>query len=155
MCSIFIIFTNSVLNKNPQRRSKCWRTNQFDGCTAGSKSADTPMSGSDSSGGGENGSSSHFCRSIFVKVFRRSEDTRLEKCQSYFAVCRRYDISNMVMRAVQIWISTALREVPTKLFMCRFCFRLRKKISIIQRDLYSWAMVLAAQEKLFVSSSTT
>lgn len=40
--------------------------------------------------------------------FRRSEDTRSKKCQSYLAICRRYDISSIVMRANQIWISTAL-----------------------------------------------
>jgi hypothetical protein len=47
----------------------------------------------------------------------------------------RYLRRRMVISAVQIWIMTAFAEVPTKVFILRFCFIVLKKISICQRSL--------------------
>ena len=76
------------------------------------------------------GSSSHLLRSILVKVLSRKETTRLAIAHLYLAMCFSHVMMSMVISAVQIWISTALRVVPMKLFMRRSCLRLRKKISI-------------------------
>lgn len=83
-----------------------------------------------SSGGGLNGSLIHFSRSILVNVFNLRDTTRLVSPHLYLAVYLSQQSRNMVIRAVHICISTAFREVPTKLFTRNSCLRLRKKISI-------------------------
>jgi len=77
-----------------------------------------------------NGSSSHLVRSILVKVLRRRETTRLAIAHLYLVMCFSHVRMSIVISAVQIWISTALRVVPMKLFMRSSCLRLRKKISM-------------------------
>ena len=47
----------------------------------------------------------------------------------------RYFRRSRAISAVQIWIMTALAEVPTKVFIFRFCLMVLKKISICQRSL--------------------
>ena len=101
-----------------------------------------------------NGSLSHFSRSIFVKVFNLSDTTRLANAHLYFAVCLSRHNNSMVIIAVHICISTALRVVPTKLLIRNNCLRLRKNISICHLSLYNSAIVDAANLRLFVSNST-
>ena len=55
--------------------------------------------------------------SILVKVLSLIEYTKLDKCHGYLAINLRYENSNIVIRAVHICISTALRDVPTKLLI--------------------------------------
>lgn len=86
-------------------------------------------------GGGVNGSLSHFQRSILVKVFSRSDATRLDRFQSYDALNWRYLSISMVIRAVHSCISTAFCDVPTKLLMCSSCYTCLKKISTSHLDL--------------------
>ncbi len=106
------------------------------------------------SGGGVNGSLSHFSRSILVNVFNLSDTTRFANAHLYFAVCLSQHSNNIVIIAVHICISTALRVVPTKLFIRNNCLRLRKNTSICHHCLYSSAIVDAANLRLLVSSST-
>ena len=53
--------------------------------------------------------------------FKRNMEARLEK--DHFALerwCSHFN-SSMAISAVQIWISSAFRLVPTKLFTFKFC----------------------------------
>ena len=145
---------NSVLNVFGGRRV-------WDSCQTGQSPLDIcgknggipPYAISGSSGGSENGSFIYWKRSILMKVLSLNDAVKLERHQGRFAIRLRYWSRRIVIRAVQIWISTAFWEVPRKLLMCRFCLRFLKKISIFQRERYSAAIVLAACLKSLVYKS--
>lgn len=96
------------------------------------------------SGGGVKGSSSHFSRSVLVNVFNLNETTRLASPHLYFATCFSQHRSSIVASAVHICVSTALRDVPMKLFIFSNCLMFLKKISICHLALYNSAIVEAA-----------
>ena len=101
------------------------------------------------------GSFNHFSRSILVNVFNLSETTRFASAHLYFATCFNQHRSSIVASAVHICVSTALRDVPMKLFIFNNCLMLLKKISICHLALYNSAIVEAASLKLLVSNCTT
>ena len=61
--------------------------------------------------------------------------TRFEIDQAKLERNLRYFRMRIAINAVQIWIMSALGEVPTNVFILRFCFMVLKKISICQRSL--------------------
>lgn len=83
------------------------------------------------SGGGVNGSSSHFFGGDFGKCVQPERDHKVSQCP--FVSC----------------------DVPIKLLMRTSCLRLRKKISMFHRALYRAAMLDSDNVKLFVSNSTS
>src|SRR5271166_3031085 len=56
-------------------------------------------------------------------------------------------ISNMAIKPDQIWVFSALAEVPTKVLTRSDCFKSLKKSSIFQRCWYTSATVAAARDR--------
>ena len=102
-----------------------------------------------------NGLSSHFCKSILTKRFKRMKATKLDKYQSNFDCAFNAFRMRMVIKAVQTWIITAFSDVPINDFIWSNCFMSLKKISTCHLLLYNSAMVLEDQQNWFVISSIT
>src|SRR5690606_18250352 len=86
-------------------------------------------------GGGLKGSSNSFFRSNFTRRFRRRKATMFDRCQLNLEHAFRYLSMSMVINAVQIWISTALVDVPRKVLILSSCLISLKNISISHRAL--------------------
>ena len=64
-------------------------------------------------------------------MFNLSDTTRLASPHLYFTTCFSQQGSSIVDKAVHICVSTALRDVPMKLFIFNNCLMFLKNISII------------------------
>lgn len=73
--------------------------------------------------------STTFSSSIFVNVFNLSDTTRLASPHLYFAMCFSQQSSSIVDKAVHICVSTALRDVPMKLFIFNSCLMFLKNFN--------------------------
>ena len=65
-----------------------------------------------------------------MNVFNLSDTTRLASPHLYFAMCFNQQSSSIVDKAVHICVSTALRDVPMKLFIFNSCLIFLKNLCV-------------------------
>ena len=71
-----------------------------------------------------------------MNVFNLSDTTRLASPHLYFAMCFNQQSSSIVDKAVHICVSTALRDVPMKLFIFNSCLIFLKNLCVASHKFF-------------------